>query len=399
MDTTSQGQGLRAEFTGDGGQFFRLALIGNLLQIPTFGFYRFWLTTDIRRHLWSHTRIGGEALEYTGRGRELLIGFLIAMAILTPIYTAYFLLSIEAERWQAFASVPLFFIIYGLMHFGSYRARRYRATRTVFRGVRLWMTGSGWAYAGRAMLWDMLTLVTLGLALPWRAAALESYRMRHTHFGDVQGKFTSSGWEFFKRGSWLWFLTIASPIFIPGAFLFFYGLESLGVSTAKTSSIIIAALIPMALILTYPLFRAIEMRWWLDGIRIGGMSMTSDLSKLSVLWAYGKAMLIVGIATSVGAIIFQVALDSLGFSFEDLGQGGMPPIPLIALIVGFYILALIGMAVIFQQFVTRGLWQLATESLTVFNLEALDDAAARGGAASGVGEGLADALDFGGGGL
>jgi len=34
----------------------------------------------------------------TGRGKELLIGFLFAMAILVPIYLAYFLISVEAER-------------------------------------------------------------------------------------------------------------------------------------------------------------------------------------------------------------------------------------------------------------------------------------------------------------
>ena len=29
------------------------------------------------------------------------------MAILVPIYLGYFLIGIEAERWQAFASFPL----------------------------------------------------------------------------------------------------------------------------------------------------------------------------------------------------------------------------------------------------------------------------------------------------
>ena len=50
--------------------------------------------------------------EYTGRGRELLIGFLIALAILVPIYLGYFLVGLEAERWQAFASFPLIAFFY-----------------------------------------------------------------------------------------------------------------------------------------------------------------------------------------------------------------------------------------------------------------------------------------------
>jgi len=37
----------------------------------------------------SNSHIDGDAAEYTGRGRELLIGFLIALAILVPVYLAY----------------------------------------------------------------------------------------------------------------------------------------------------------------------------------------------------------------------------------------------------------------------------------------------------------------------
>ena len=90
---------VKVEFSGDRGEFFRLVRNGAALELITFGFYRFWLATDIRRHLWSHTSLDGDAPEYTGRGGELLIGFLFAMAILVPIYLAYFVVTIEAERY------------------------------------------------------------------------------------------------------------------------------------------------------------------------------------------------------------------------------------------------------------------------------------------------------------
>ena len=65
-----------------------------------------------------------------------------------PIYLAYFLVGLEAERFKAFASFPLIAFFYLFGQFAIYRARRYRLTRTVWRGVRFWMNGSGWAYAG-----------------------------------------------------------------------------------------------------------------------------------------------------------------------------------------------------------------------------------------------------------
>src|ERR1039457_6170972 len=181
-------------FSGDRGAFFRLVMRGTGLELVTVGFYRFWLATDIRRHLWSNTDIGDYAAEYTGRGKELLLGFLFALAILVPIYLVYFLIGLEAERAKAFASLPLFLFFYLFGQFAIYRARRYRLTRTVWCGVRFWMSGSGWAYAARAALWGLLMLLSLGLILPWREAALERYKMRHSYYGDLQGSFEGSGW-------------------------------------------------------------------------------------------------------------------------------------------------------------------------------------------------------------
>ena len=89
--------GAPMSFTGQGGEFFKMLVKGGLLQIPTFGFYRFWLITQVRRHLWANTRIGDEGFEYMGTAKEILIGFLIALAIVVPIYIAYALLGILAE--------------------------------------------------------------------------------------------------------------------------------------------------------------------------------------------------------------------------------------------------------------------------------------------------------------
>lgn len=404
MDATAQHVSARATFTGDAKRFFRIALVGNLLQIPTFGFYRFWLITDIRRHLWSHTLIGGEAFEYTGRARELLIGFLIAMAILVPLYVGYFMLSIEAERWKAFASLPLLLIIYVLMQYGSFRARRYRATRTIFRGVRFWMTGSGWSYAGRAILWDLLTLITLGLALPWRMAALERYKMQHTRFGDLPGAFVGTGGTLFKRGWWLWLLGLGLFVGLFGASI------AAAVMAAKNQSLLarqVMAFMPMitvlgTMIIIYPLFRAVQLRWWLDGIRFGELTLICTLKKRSIWWCYMKATLLgfvlsilcVGLLVAIlasSSLLANVASPEAWKTFMASSLTGF------VILAAFYVVFIFGLSLILLQVITRGVWRLTANSVTVFNLGALDAATARGMAAGSLGEGLADALDFGGG--
>jgi len=247
-------------FSGKRRDFFDLVKRGAALELVTLGFYRFWLLTDIRRHLWSNTLVDGDAAEYTGRGKELLIGFLVALAILVPIYLGYFLIGLEAERLQAFASIPLIAFFYLFGQFAIYRARRYRLTRTVWRGVRFWMSGSGWIYALQASLWGVLMILTLGLVLPWRTAALERYKMRHSFYGDLQGSFEGRGWDFFKRGWWLWLLT---PI-----------------------ALYVSPIAPFI----YAGYKAIEWRWWLSGIRFGGVRVESSLPKSALIGLYWKVI-------------------------------------------------------------------------------------------------------------
>lgn len=364
---------VKAAFTGDRRSFLGLVARGAGLELITAGFYRFWLTTDIRRHLWSHTVVDGDGAEYTGRGKELLIGFLVAMAILVPVYLAYFLVGLEAERLQVFASVPLVLFLYVFTQFAIYRARRYRMTRTVWRGVRFWMTGSGWNYALRATLWAGLVVLTLGLALPWRDAALERYKMQHTHYGDLQGRFEGDGWTFFKQGWWLWLLT-------PFALVSYVGIP-----------------------FVYGAFKAIQLRWWLNGLRLGGVSLESNLRKGRLIGLYWKVigwsvlssialMVVLGLALVLAASMAGEPIDETLFSNPELYTS----IPFIVMAVVAYLVWAMSMNVFIRLYLVRDLWQRAIASITVHGIEAAANVAAKGDLANALGEGFADGLDVGG---
>jgi uncharacterized membrane protein YjgN (DUF898 family) len=336
-----------------------------MLELVTFGFYRFWLVTDIRRHLWSNTAIDGDAAEYTGRAKELLIGFLVALAILVPIYLAYFLVGIEFERWQGFASTPLFISFYAFGQFAIFRARRYRLTRTVWRGVRFWMDGSGWAYSLRAMLWGLLVMLTLGLALPWRDASLERYKMQHTYYGDLRGDFVGDGWTFFKRGWWLWLLSPVAIVIFPLAPFF------------------------------YAEFRAREWRWWLDGIRIGGVSVSSELEHDAF---YGLYWMVV-VWWVLLSVVFALYLAAAGGLVAAAGGtlGGPDAIArsipiLVVTVIGYLALAL-ALNVVMRVYLQRDVWMTVLETLKVHDIGAAADVQARGELANALGEGFADGLD------
>jgi len=360
----------KLDFAGDRRSFLRLIARGAGLELVTLGFYRFWLATDMRRHLWANTVIDGDAAEYTGRARELLIGFLIALAILVPIYLLYFLVSVEVEHMQALASIPLVASFYVFGQFAIYRARRYRLTRTVWRGVRLWMDGSGWIYAWWASVWLLLVIVTLGIAMPWRAAALERYKMEHSWYGDLQGRFEGRGWEFFKRIWWLWPVTPFAIIMSP-ALPFLYGY-----------------------------YKAVEWRWWVSGIRFGDVSVESKLESDALMDLYWKVvgwyfLLIIALSIVIGGAAALTASFG-GMSAEELAApGGLTrAMPMLVVTVISYLAVVLALTVVLRLYLMRDVWARVLQTTVVTNLAAAANVAARGDLATAVGEGIADGLDI-----
>src|SRR5262249_14770754 len=137
--------------------------------------------------------------------------FLFAIAILVPLYVVLAIVALELDAFPVKPLVFGFLLLLLLGEFALYRARRYRLTRTVFRGVRFDQHGSAWLYALRALAWWALVILTLGLAYPWQVSNLERFKMRHTSYGDLPGRFEGSGFALFLRGLPIW-LVVVGPI-------------------------------------------------------------------------------------------------------------------------------------------------------------------------------------------
>jgi uncharacterized membrane protein YjgN (DUF898 family) len=386
-------------FTGMRSDFRRLVTHGAFLELVTVGFYRFWLTTNIRRHLWSHTEVEGDAPEYNGTGKELLIGFLFAVAVLAPFYVAYFVLGLEAEAVQQYASVPLISALYLFGQFAIYRARRYRVTRTVWRGVRFGMGGSGMSYMWRAALWTIFTSVTLGLALPWQQAALERFKMKHTSYGDLQGRFDGTGGQLFRRG-WLIWLTAV--------------LLLIGTIAASTAAAAVAVMMPAMVALPalvmliaaiaapflYGRYKAIEWNWWVSGVRLGEVSFESTLAKGALTGLYWKVIgwsLLITLLLSawIMAVVFGGAMLHGGFTTENLTQAGQQW-SIMGMMAFGYVIAIFGFGVVMRLYLTHDVWARVAGTTTVHNVGAAQAMATHDGMAGAIGEGFADGLDVGG---
>ena len=401
---------VRLRFVGRRRDYWGLMIRGSVLQAITLGIYRFWLFTDMRRFLWAGTEVEGEPLEYTGTAVELLIGFLIAIGILVPIYAMFYVASLELGILSRLSGVVAFVVLAGFGQYAVYRARRYRLTRTVFRGLRFHQGGSAARYAVRAMLWWIPTGITLGLAAPWATANLERYKMRNTFYGSLRGSFAASGGRLFARGVLIWIL-IVGPLVAGAAALsmtdwpaleramslgtFERTVDALRGNERATLGIwlLLASFLSSFIfaIVLYPAYQAILMRWWLGGLRLGGAALASDLRMRRYYFAYLRYLLYVVLFTNlVGLIGYAVFRGRIDFSDASAFRDGLLMVAIV-----LYVIYVLGVSTIYQVVIKMRLWQVAVESALISGIAALDHVQAGEATSSAVGEGLADALGTG----
>ncbi len=154
-----RGMALPVTWTGNPWSLTGLSFLNFFLSIVTLGIYGFWGRTEVRKRIWSSVRLAGEPLEYTGTGKELFLGFLFVIGV---VFLPLVLLSAGAEFTanKAVAGairVAVFAIFIYLGFVALYRARRYRLSRTNWRGIRGALVGNSWAY-GWTSIWTLLLL-------------------------------------------------------------------------------------------------------------------------------------------------------------------------------------------------------------------------------------------------
>jgi uncharacterized membrane protein YjgN (DUF898 family) len=170
--------------------FLGLSLKNGLLNLVTLTLYRFWGKTEVRRRIWSTTYLNDEPFEYTGRGMELFIGFLLALLVLgLPFLIAVFGTQLLGPLVSILILPPLYLFLAVLIGYGQFTAFRYMASRTSWRGVRFLLRGSAWDYGLKYLGYGFLSTLTLGWFWPAAQRRLAEPLWHGLRFGDRMFRF------------------------------------------------------------------------------------------------------------------------------------------------------------------------------------------------------------------
>lgn len=353
----------RVIFGGDNADIWSIALSIGILNLITLFFYRFWGRTRVRQYLWGRTSFLGDRIVYTGSGKELFIGFLVVFfLIVLPIMSVSVYV---AFRWGGdFAVQFVYFyslaaLTYFLFYMASYRALRYRLSRTNWRGIRGTQSGSALGYALKAFGWLLLMPFSMGLLYPVQSISLTGTKVNNAWFGDRKFLFESAG----KSGSlygpfmraWLGYIFKPFAIIIP-LIILVAGAAALGKQSGyglDSDKIVLLSgalylLIALGWLRTYARYKARELSIMAPWVRYGNLRFRFDADHRKM---------------------FRLLFGNILITFLTLGFG--------------------------RPFAQKRKVHFVAEHLTVLGEPDLDELGQTMAKAPGMGEGLADAFDAG----
>ncbi|HSL47732.1 MAG TPA: YjgN family protein [Candidatus Deferrimicrobiaceae bacterium] len=190
----------RPGFHGTGGTLFGIHIVNTLLTLVTLGIYYFWAKTRLRQYLFSQTEIEGDRFAYHGTGRELLLGTLKAVLVFgVPIFLLNVVrdvldVPVLVKVGAGLLSASLLFVLFPVAMVG---ARRYRLSRTSWRGIRFSFRGRAWEMMKIFILGTFFTGFTLGLYYPFFLVARQTFMVSHSYFGNERFDFDGQGRDLF----------------------------------------------------------------------------------------------------------------------------------------------------------------------------------------------------------
>ena len=215
------GQSHPFSFHGSGRALLGIYVVNILLTILTVGFYTFWGKVRVRSYLLGQAEFEGDRFAYHGTGKELFVGFLKAMLIF-GIPIALLNLGPELMKLGVVAKTVAAFLFYGIVvlfiPFAMVAARRYRLSRTSWRGIRFSFRGQTWNFIKLFLGGLILTVLTLGLYYPLFATRQRGFFIGNSYLGNQRFHFDGNGRELF--GPYLLALLLTLPTL--GLYWFWY---------------------------------------------------------------------------------------------------------------------------------------------------------------------------------
>lgn len=177
-------------FTGTPSEYFGIWIVNLMLSIATLGVWSAWAKVRNRAYLLGNTSIDGRPFGYHARGLQILLGRLIVLAFIAATYVVSLVSPVvSGSLWLLFFLVMPWLINRGL---------RFNAVMTSWSTVRFDFRGSYWPSLLVFVVYPFLSIMSLGLFLPYATRANKRYTIGGHRLGTSNFTFSSGLGPFWR---------------------------------------------------------------------------------------------------------------------------------------------------------------------------------------------------------
>ncbi|WP_035385421.1 YjgN family protein [Ferrimonas futtsuensis] len=178
------------EFSGNGGDYFKLWIVNLLLSIVTLGIYSAWAKVRNNQYLLGHTKLEGHSFRYLAKPMQILKGRLIAVAVLIAfsVLSQFFPIAGMLFSLALLVATP-WLILQGM---------RFSMRMTAYKNVRFSFEGSYFGLLATFVLLPIVGAFTLYLAMPWVFKKMDQYLYSHTTYGGKRFEVNTSSGSYYK---------------------------------------------------------------------------------------------------------------------------------------------------------------------------------------------------------
>jgi uncharacterized membrane protein YjgN (DUF898 family) len=178
------------EFTGKVGEYFGIWIVNLLLSIVTLGIYSAWAKVRRRKYFYNNTLVDGVGFDYHANPIAILKGRIIAFVL----FVVYSVLS----GINPALGLLMAFVLFLTLPWIIVRGMMFNARNSSYHGLRFDFNGKYGEAVKVFIGYTLLTIVTLGLAIPFVAQRTHKLVISGHKFGTTNFKMGALVRDFYK---------------------------------------------------------------------------------------------------------------------------------------------------------------------------------------------------------
>lgn len=372
------------------------AIGGGLYIIVTLGLYYFFFLTRERRSMWSNTLVDGNRLKFVGSAIGSFFRFALSVICYGAVGVAAYVIW-ESNDYDVMEKAGLLgacgLLFFGLWQFFSYHRIRYLISHTMWGNFRFRSKGLGIGYVLASYIWLVLSILTLGLLVPFMRASLRRMQIRSIEWNGLKFKSNLNSLSYAVPFLLIWvsfFLSLSFIVFrsigelpstdifdyivvIPEEYSFFLSMPVIvdAFNVLRRPLEILVAIYSAILIVSLPYFYGRARRVVLSSIRCAETAIESRFKCRSVYSSF--------IMTALAMLLIWGVAGGLAFALYQFAPRVIDDLVIVQFVqvIGYFILIMIAAPATFWAFwvgwVNR-LWSRSIRTLVVGPMGAMDRA-------------------------